>query len=53
MEDDLQMKIKEYLSNYWSDRLQILNLDLGDQAKCYRNLIWRRISMEDNLKNEK
>ena len=33
MEDDLKILEVEYLSNHWSDFLQILNLSLGDQTK--------------------
>ena len=33
MEDDLKILKVEYLSNYWSDLPQILNLCLGDQTK--------------------
>ena len=32
--DKLAKQNVEYLSNHWSDLLQIWNLGLGDQAKC-------------------
>ena len=42
----------EYLSNYWSDILQILNLDLCDQNKLYKCFKWKQPQMEDDLKFE-
>ena len=33
MEDDFKILKVEYLSNYWSDFPQILNLSKGDQTK--------------------
>ena len=33
MEEDLKILKVEYLSNFWSDLPQILNLSLGDQTK--------------------
>ena len=43
MEDDLKILKVEYLSNYWSDFPQILNLSLGEQTKITNS--WK----EDDL----
>ena len=44
MEDDLKVLKVEYLSNHWSDLLQILNLSWDDQTKIKQ--AWN----EDDLK---
>ena len=60
-EDDLQYKTTpygrlpqiskvKYLSNYWVDLFQILNLALWDQRKLYKCFKWRRPPMEEDLK---
>ena len=46
----------DYVSHYWSDLTQNLNLSslgLGDQTEVYRDLKRRQLPMEDNLKNQK
>ena len=50
MEDDLKIIKVEYLSNHWSDLLQILNLCRGDQTKIKYLFKWRGPQIEDNLK---
>jgi hypothetical protein len=50
MEDDLKILNVEYLSNHWSDLVQILNLGYGDQTKVYRSFRLRISTMEDDLK---
>ena len=50
MEDNLKILKVEYLSNHWSDLIQILNLDLGNQSKVFKYFKWRRPLMEDDLK---
>ena len=40
----------QYLSNYWSDLPQILNLGLYDQRELCKCFKWRRPHMEDDLK---
>jgi hypothetical protein len=48
--DKLAKQNWEYLSNHWSDLLQIRNLCFWEQAKCYRSSIWRQpTTMEDDL----
>ena len=42
-------KVK-YLSNYWLDLPQILNLGLYDQRELCKCFKWRRPQMEDDLK---
>ena len=60
-EDDLKWKMTsngrlpqiskvKYLSNYWSDLSQILNLVLYDQRELCKCFKWRRPYMEDDLK---
>ena len=60
-EDDLQWKTTsnrrlpqiskvKYLSNYWLDPPQILNLGLCTQTKLYECFKWRWPPMEDDLK---
>ena len=60
-EDDLKWKMTsngrlpqiskvKYLSNYWSDLPQILNLGLCDQSKLYKCFKWRRHPMEEDLR---
>jgi hypothetical protein len=51
MEDNLKILNVEYLSNHWSDFIQIVNLSWGDQTKVYRSLKLKTTSTEDNLKN--
>jgi hypothetical protein len=50
MEDDLKILNVEYLSNHWSDLIQILNLSEGDQTKVYRSIKVKTAPMEDDLK---
>jgi hypothetical protein len=60
-EDDLKWKMTsngrlsqiskvKYLSNYWSDLPQILNLGLYDQRELCKCFKWRRPQMEDDRK---
>ena len=60
-EDDLKWKMTsngrlpqiskvKYLSNYWSDVPQILNLGLYDQRELCKCFKWRRPQMEDDRK---
>ena len=61
MEDDLKWKMTsngrlpqiskvKYLSNYWLDLTQILNLGLYDQSKLYKYFKRRRPQMKADLK---
>jgi predicted translin family RNA/ssDNA-binding protein len=50
MEDDLKILKIEYLSNHWSDLIQILNLSYVEQTKVYRILKVKTTPMEDDLK---
>jgi hypothetical protein len=50
MEDDLKILNVEYLSNHWSDLIQILKLNQGDQTKVYRILKLKTTLTEDDLK---
>ena len=50
MEDNLKILKVKYLSNYWDDLPQILNLSSGDQTKIEYCLIQRRPPKEDDLK---
>ena len=55
MKDDLKILNVEYLSNYWLDLPQILNLGLGDQTKIECGLkfdikTFDGSSMKDDLK---
>jgi hypothetical protein len=47
-EDDLKILDVQYLSNHWSDLIQILNLSYGDKTKDYRSLIVKTTPMEDD-----
>jgi hypothetical protein len=62
-EDDLKWKMTsngrlpqiskvKYLSNYWSDVPQILNLGLYDQRELCKCFKWRRPQMEDDRKRK-
>jgi hypothetical protein len=50
MENDIKILNVGYLSNHWSDLIQILNLSLGDQTKVYRSFRLKMTPMEDDLK---
>jgi hypothetical protein len=50
IEDDLKILNVEYLSNHWSDLIQILNLNYWDQTKVYRNIKLKTNPTEDDLK---
>ena len=50
MEDDLKILNVEYLSNHWSDLIQILDLSYGDQTKVYISFRLKMTPMEDDLK---
>ena len=50
MEDNLKLLNIEYLSNHWSDLIQILDLSYGDQNKVYRSFRLKTTPMEDDLK---
>jgi hypothetical protein len=45
-----QISKVKYLSNYWPDLRQILDLGLYDQSKLYKFLKRRQPQMEDDLK---
>ena len=50
MEDDLKILNVEYLSNHWSDLIQVLNISKWDQTKVYRSFRLKTTPMEDDLK---
>ena len=50
LEDELQILKVEYLSNHWSDLIQILNFDFCDQSEVFKYFIWRQPPTEDDLK---
>jgi hypothetical protein len=49
MENHLKILHVEYISNQWSDLIQILNLSKRDQTKVYKSFLLKTTPMEDDL----